>query len=249
MTRVAINGFGRIGRTSFAPLSSAGRTTSSSPSTTSVTSGRPGRAGPALRRGGRRRAHVPRHLRLARGTRHHAQHRVANGRAGVHPADRRRRDRLRGRRGHAAPRGRRQDRGEHRRHPPPRAGRRDRRPVRQPGAGALARRAPRRRHDLRLRGHDPRRRKSAGLDAVEWARRATDLGAGEILLNAMDADGTSGRLRPRADPPGPAPRSRSRSSPAAERARSSTSLPPSTPAPTPSSPPPSSTSAPSASPR
>ena len=33
-------------------------------------------------------------------------------------------------------------------------------------------------------------RRSAGLDAVEWARRATDLGAGEILLNAMDADGT-----------------------------------------------------------
>ena len=34
-------------------------------------------------------------------------------------------------------------------------------------------------------------RKSAGLDAVEWARRATVLGAGEILLNAMDADGTT----------------------------------------------------------
>ena len=34
-------------------------------------------------------------------------------------------------------------------------------------------------------------RTSAGLDAVEWARRATDLGAGEILLNAMDADGTT----------------------------------------------------------
>jgi cyclase len=33
-------------------------------------------------------------------------------------------------------------------------------------------------------------RKSAGLDAVEWARRAAGLGAGEILLNAMDADGT-----------------------------------------------------------
>jgi imidazole glycerol-phosphate synthase subunit HisF len=33
-------------------------------------------------------------------------------------------------------------------------------------------------------------RKSAGLDAVAWARQATDLGAGEILLNAMDADGT-----------------------------------------------------------
>ncbi|MDN5896497.1 MAG: imidazole glycerol phosphate synthase cyclase subunit, partial [Nocardioides sp.] len=33
-------------------------------------------------------------------------------------------------------------------------------------------------------------RKSAGLDAIEWAARAADLGAGEILLNAMDADGT-----------------------------------------------------------
>ena len=33
-------------------------------------------------------------------------------------------------------------------------------------------------------------RKSAGLDAIEWAHRAAGLGAGEILLNAMDADGT-----------------------------------------------------------
>ena len=33
-------------------------------------------------------------------------------------------------------------------------------------------------------------RRSAGLDAVEWAARAARLGAGEILLNAMDADGT-----------------------------------------------------------
>ncbi|MBB6626317.1 imidazole glycerol phosphate synthase subunit HisF [Nocardioides sp. KIGAM211] len=33
-------------------------------------------------------------------------------------------------------------------------------------------------------------RKSAGLDALEWAARAAELGAGEILLNAMDADGT-----------------------------------------------------------
>ncbi|MEJ5927402.1 imidazole glycerol phosphate synthase subunit HisF [Corynebacterium sp. H128] len=31
---------------------------------------------------------------------------------------------------------------------------------------------------------------SAGLDAVEWARRGADLGAGEILLNSMDGDGT-----------------------------------------------------------
>jgi cyclase len=33
-------------------------------------------------------------------------------------------------------------------------------------------------------------RKSAGLDAVAWAKQAAELGAGEILLNAMDADGT-----------------------------------------------------------
>jgi cyclase len=33
-------------------------------------------------------------------------------------------------------------------------------------------------------------RTSAGLDAIEWAARAAELGAGEILLNAMDADGT-----------------------------------------------------------
>ena len=33
-------------------------------------------------------------------------------------------------------------------------------------------------------------RRSAGVDAVEWAARAASLGAGEILLNAMDADGT-----------------------------------------------------------
>lgn len=33
-------------------------------------------------------------------------------------------------------------------------------------------------------------RQSAGIDAVEWAARAVGLGAGEILLNSMDADGT-----------------------------------------------------------
>jgi imidazole glycerol-phosphate synthase subunit HisF len=33
-------------------------------------------------------------------------------------------------------------------------------------------------------------RQSAGLDAIEWARRGAELGAGEILLNSMDADGT-----------------------------------------------------------
>ncbi len=33
-------------------------------------------------------------------------------------------------------------------------------------------------------------RRGTGIDAVEWAARAADLGAGEILLNSMDADGT-----------------------------------------------------------
>jgi len=35
-------------------------------------------------------------------------------------------------------------------------------------------------------------RRGTGLDAVAWARRAAELGAGEILLNSMDADGTQG---------------------------------------------------------
>ncbi|MEV0714871.1 imidazole glycerol phosphate synthase subunit HisF [Asanoa sp. NPDC050611] len=33
-------------------------------------------------------------------------------------------------------------------------------------------------------------RRGTGLDAVAWARQVADLGAGEILLNSMDADGT-----------------------------------------------------------
>ena len=33
-------------------------------------------------------------------------------------------------------------------------------------------------------------RTSAGLDALAWAARGAELGAGEILLNSMDADGT-----------------------------------------------------------
>ena len=33
-------------------------------------------------------------------------------------------------------------------------------------------------------------RHSTGIDALWWARRAQELGAGEVLLNSMDADGT-----------------------------------------------------------
>ncbi|MBE6481066.1 MAG: imidazole glycerol phosphate synthase subunit HisF [Actinomyces ruminicola] len=34
--------------------------------------------------------------------------------------------------------------------------------------------------------------RSTGIDAVSWAARAAELGAGEILLNSMDADGVTG---------------------------------------------------------
>jgi cyclase len=51
----------------------------------------------------------------------------------------------------------------------------------------------------RREAHDPGKgwevythggRKNAGLDALEWAVRAEQLGAGEILLTSMDQDGT-----------------------------------------------------------
>jgi cyclase len=51
-----------------------------------------------------------------------------------------------------------------------------------------ARRAPGTDSGFEVTTHGGRR--SAGLDALEWAARAATLGAGEILLNAMDADGT-----------------------------------------------------------
>jgi cyclase len=34
-------------------------------------------------------------------------------------------------------------------------------------------------------------RTSAGLDAIAWVREAVERGAGEVLLNSMDADGTT----------------------------------------------------------
>lgn len=35
-------------------------------------------------------------------------------------------------------------------------------------------------------------KRGTGIDAVAWVERAAELGAGEILLNSMDADGTEG---------------------------------------------------------
>jgi imidazole glycerol-phosphate synthase subunit HisF len=51
-----------------------------------------------------------------------------------------------------------------------------------------ARRAPGTPSGFEVTTHGGRR--GTGLDAIEWAARAADLGAGEILLNSMDADGT-----------------------------------------------------------
>jgi imidazole glycerol-phosphate synthase subunit HisF len=42
----------------------------------------------------------------------------------------------------------------------------------------------------RLGGIYVRRKDPTGLDAVEWAKKAQRLGAGEILLTSMDQDGT-----------------------------------------------------------
>ena len=53
-----------------------------------------------------------------------------------------------------------------------------------------ARRSAGRRAGFEVTTHGGRR--GTGIDAVEWARRAAELGAGEILLNSMDADGTRG---------------------------------------------------------
>lgn len=51
--------------------------------------------------------------------------------------------------------------------------------LRQPTAGTLS-------WDVVTHGG----RKERGLDAVEWAQRAVELGAGEILLTSIDSDGT-----------------------------------------------------------
>jgi cyclase len=51
-----------------------------------------------------------------------------------------------------------------------------------------ARRAPGTDSGFEVTTHGGRR--ATGLDAIEWATRAAELGAGELLLNAMDADGT-----------------------------------------------------------
>jgi cyclase len=41
-------------------------------------------------------------------------------------------------------------------------------------------------YEITVRGF----REHTGMDALEWAKRAVDLGVGEIVVNSVDADGT-----------------------------------------------------------
>ena len=52
--------------------------------------------------------------------------------------------------------------------------------------------AKRRQHDSRWEVYLHGGRTPTGLDAIDWASRAADLGAGEILLTSMDEDGQRG---------------------------------------------------------
>ena len=52
-----------------------------------------------------------------------------------------------------------------------------------------ARRAPGTESGFEVTTHGGRQ--GTGIDAIGWARRGAELGAGEILLNSMDADGTA----------------------------------------------------------
>ena len=95
-----------------------------------------------------------------------------------------------------------------------------RRPVRPPGASSS--RSTRCADRARAPGRSSSRAAASatGLDAVAWAQRAVELGAGELLVTSIDRDGTGIRLRhraaagdqldgrgarssPRAAPPGP----------------------------------------------
>ena len=104
---------------------------------------RPGRAGPQVRRGRRGRVDLPRHHRLLGRSRDDLRRRPADGRAGLHPADRRRWCADHGRCRCVAAGRCRQGGREHRGHRPARVDPRDLRAFRQPGPGAVGRRPTR----------------------------------------------------------------------------------------------------------
>jgi cyclase len=64
------------------------------------------------------------------------------------------------------------------------------RPASSPGAAGPARSEPQASEVIRWEVHTHGGRRPTGIDAVAWARRMAELGAGEILLTSMDQDGT-----------------------------------------------------------
>ena len=142
---------------------------------------------------GRRRARLPRHHGRPRAARHAPRHRRADRATRVHPADRRRRG------AHASTRcatccGPGADKVSLNTAAvaDPTLISRCAAPVRAPGG--------RRRHRCRVAAGPTRTpawevvvkggREPTGLDAVAWAERACDLGAGELLVTSIDRDGT-----------------------------------------------------------
>ena len=126
----------------------------------------------------------------SRGAGDDLRRRAPHRRAGVHPAHRRWRGAHRRRRRRAAARGSGQGRRQHRRHRPSGTARRDRRPVRPPGARAVGGRPPRPRPRPASRSPPTAAAAAPASTRSAGRRQAAELGAGEILLNSMDADGT-----------------------------------------------------------
>ena len=143
---------------------------------------------------GRGRDHLPRRDGDGRGARRTMYEMVAaHGGAGVHPAHGRRRRALASTTStRCCESGADKIGVNSRRDRPSRAARRDRRPLRRPGARAVARRASAARAPTeRLRGDDPRRpHRDRRSTPSTWAREAIERGAGELLVNSIDADGT-----------------------------------------------------------
>ena len=149
---------------------------------------RPGRDRRALRRRGRRRAHLPRHHRELRRARHPAARDRGGGRA---------RSSFRSPSAAACARSRTcgacsTPARTRCRSTPPRCRTRSwcaRRPASSATSASWSRSTPRR-TALRWEVFTHGGRKPTGLDAVDWARRMAEAGAGEILLTSMDRDGT-----------------------------------------------------------
>ena len=207
--------------------------------------GRPGGAGPPLRRAGRRRVGLPGHHRQQLRPRDHLRRRATHGRAGVHPAD--------GGRGGAGPAGRGpaaarrggQGRGEHRGGGRPGAAGPAGGPVRLPVRGAVGGRPPgggRPADPQRVRGDHARRAPRHGRRRGGLGPPGRGAGGGGGAAELHGRRRHQGRLRPGDAGGGPRGGGGARGRQRGEPVRWSTSRPRWTRAPTPCSPPACSTS-------